>query len=59
MDQAATTGPLDPDPAETVPAVPPPGRAGANVILPPNARPQPGPTPFTGYIRLRGHECAL
>jgi hypothetical protein len=54
MDDAAPAGRLDPDPAETVPAVPPPGMVVANVILPPRATPQPGPTAFTGYIRCAG-----
>jgi hypothetical protein len=54
MDEAAPAGTLDPDPAETVPAVPPPGMVVGNVILPPYTSPQPGPTAFTGYIRCAG-----
>jgi hypothetical protein len=52
--EAAPAGPIDPEPAETVLAAPPPGIVVANVILPPYATPQPGPTPFTGFIRCAG-----
>jgi hypothetical protein len=54
MDEAAPAGPLDPDPAQAVPVVAPLGMVVANVVLPPYATPQPGPTAFAGFIRCAG-----
>ena len=55
--QAAT--PADgSDPAEeaalAAEAAPPPPATEANLLLPPNARRQPGPTAFTGFVRCAG-----
>src|SRR5260370_30427886 len=35
-------------------AAPPPPAIAANVLIPPYARRQPGPTAFTGFIRCAG-----
>jgi transposase-like protein len=55
---AAEAAPLAGSPAEeaslAAEAAPPAPLIAADVLLPPHARPQPGPTAFTGFIRCGG-----